>query len=209
MEKIFKKNNKKKIMIIVALVLVALIITFFCLYNFNYSFKQTVNNMITLKSNTNENVPMINIDQNNMNAIIAYDEYKNAESYYFSLFTAVFSFAFGIIFPSMVVKATRRNQNIQNKSNSTLSGDSEMLFKFDEERMFIFVNRGEKFRSAIDTDYDYIFKVYEDNETYILYISKMECYIINKSDLISGTLEEFNKIISSHVPADKIERKIQ
>lgn len=75
MEKIFKKNNKKKIMIIVALVLVALIITFFCLYNFNYSFKQTVNNMITLKSKTNENVPMINIDQNNMNAIIAYDEY--------------------------------------------------------------------------------------------------------------------------------------
>ncbi len=72
-----KINNKRKINVklIIVIAIVVLSIIIFCLYQFNYHFRQTVNNLITIKSNTNQSVPMINIDQNSMNAIVGYDEY--------------------------------------------------------------------------------------------------------------------------------------
>ena len=70
------QNGKKiNIKLIVVLSIIILLIVFFCLYKFNYGFRQTVNGLITLQTNTNENVPMINIDQNTTNAILGYDEY--------------------------------------------------------------------------------------------------------------------------------------
>lgn len=138
--------------------------------------------------------------------LIAYDDYKSGESYYYSLFVAVFSIAFGILFPSFMKSAIKRNQESQNRSSSTLTADTEMLFKFDKDRMFIFVTKGEKFRSAIDTDYDYIFKVVEDEETFVLYVSKMECYVLNKTNLISGTLDEFYEILKTRLTPNKIEK---
>ena len=140
--------------------------------------------------------------------LFAYDDYKSGESYYMSLGIAIFSICFGIAFPSFMKGAMRRAQDRQNASSTTVGDDTEMLFKFDKERMFIYVTKGEKFRSAIDTDYDYIFKVYEDNDAFILYISKLECYILNKGDLVSGTLDEFYEILTSKVSPDKIERKL-
>lgn len=139
--------------------------------------------------------------------IFAVDEYKSGESYYFSLYMAIFSIAFGILFPFMLKGAMKRNQAKQNQSSSTISDETEMLFKFDEKRLFISTTKGEKFRSAIDADYDYIYRVYEDDDTYILYISKIECYILNKSDLISGTHEEFVKILRDNISSEKFEVK--
>lgn len=74
MEKI-QNGRKINIKLIVVLSIIILLIVFFCLYKFNYSFRQTVNGLITLQTNTNENVLMINIDQNTTNAILGYDEY--------------------------------------------------------------------------------------------------------------------------------------
>lgn len=72
-----KTQNDRKISIklIVVLSIIVLIVVFFCLYNFNYSFRQSVNNMLPLQTNTDENAPMINIDQNAINVILGYDEY--------------------------------------------------------------------------------------------------------------------------------------
>ncbi len=141
--------------------------------------------------------------------LFAIDDYQSGESYYGSLFMGIFSIAFGVFFPRMMKGAMRRNQERQNQSSSTVgSEETEMLFRFDKDRMFISVTKGEKFRSAIDTDYDYIYRVYEDDETYILYISKMECYILNKTDLVSGTHEEFIEILKNKIDASKFEKKI-
>lgn len=69
------KNKRINIKIIIISIVIVLAIILVCLYKFNYPFRQAVNNLITLKANTNANVPMINIDKNNINAIFGYDEY--------------------------------------------------------------------------------------------------------------------------------------
>ena len=140
--------------------------------------------------------------------LFAYDDYASGESYYMSLGIAIFSICFGMVFPSFLKGAMKRAQDKQNASSSTTTSETEMLFKFDKDRLFIFATRGDKFRSAVDADYDYIFKVYEDDEAYLIYISKMECYVLNKTDLISGTHEEFLALLTSVLPAHKIERNL-
>ena len=140
--------------------------------------------------------------------LFAYDDYTSGEPYYMSLGIAIFSICFGMMFPSFMKNAMKKAQDRQNASSSTTTSETEMLFKFDKDRLFIFATRGEKFRSAVDADYDYIFKVYEDDDAYILYISKMECYVLNKTDLVSGTHEEFQELLTSVLPAYKIEKNL-
>lgn len=69
------KRKKKNIKLVIIILVITLAVIFFCLYNFNYQFRQNVNSIITLKANTSDGVPMINIDQNSMNAIFGYSEY--------------------------------------------------------------------------------------------------------------------------------------
>ena len=140
--------------------------------------------------------------------LFAYDEYTSGESYYFSLGFSIFSISFGMFFPSFIKGAMKKAQDKQNASSSTTNSETEMLFKFDKDRLFIFATRGEKFRSAVDADYDYIYKVYEDADAYLIYISKMECYVLNKTDLVSGTHEEFMEILKSNLPQSKIEKNL-
>ena len=140
--------------------------------------------------------------------LFAYDDYTSGEPYYMSLGIGIFSIIFGILFPTFLKNAMKKAQDRQNASSSPTTSETEMLFKFDKDRLFIFASRGEKFRSAVDADYDYIFKVYEDDDAYIVYISKMECYVLNKTDLISGTHEEFMELLTNVLPAHKIERNL-
>lgn len=140
--------------------------------------------------------------------LFAYDDYTSGESYYMSLGIGIFSIVFGMLFPSFLKNAMKKAQDKQNASSSTTTSETEMLFKFDKDRLFIFASKGDKFRSAVDADYDYIFKVYEDSDAYLVYISKMECYVLNKTDLISGTHEEFMNLLQNVLPAHKIERNI-
>lgn len=139
--------------------------------------------------------------------IIAYDKYTTGGVYYFYLFVSVMAISFGLLYPSSMRKAIKKTQEKQNQSSTTTSAETEILFKFDKDRLFILTTKGEKFRSAVESDYDYIFKVYEDDTTYILYISQIECYIINKSNLISGSHEEFMEILHSHLSPEKFEYK--
>ena len=139
--------------------------------------------------------------------VLAYDKYVAGETYYFYLFSAVFSIGFGILYPATMRKAIIKSQEKQNKSSATTSAETEILFKFDKDRLFILTSKGDKFRSAVESDYDYLFRVYEDDTTYILYISQMECYILNKSNLVSGSQEEFMDILHSHLSPEKFEKK--
>ena len=65
-----------------------------------------------------------------------------------------------------------------------------------------------KHDGSIHRVWDKACKVYEDDEAYLIYISKMECYVLNKTDLISGTHEEFLALLTSVLPAHKIERNL-
>lgn len=122
---------------------------------------------------------------------------------YFCLGIGVFSLVFWIIFPKTYEKTVRKTQNKIENETSIMDDLTEVVCKFDEEKVYIFTTKSDKFRSAIETDYDYFYNVLEDDECYILFISSVQCYVIFKDCLTKGSLEEFDKYLHSHLDSKK------
>ena len=119
---------------------------------------------------------------------------KNGEAVY-SFVTAAFAIAFGLGYYPFVRWLSKRNQGKINQTMSLMSNDTEEVYKFDDEKIFIYTTRGEHYRSAVETDYDYLYGVVEDEERYYLYISKVQCHVLSKKDIVSGTIQEFNALL--------------
>lgn len=120
----------------------------------------------------------------------------------------VFSVVFWLLFPKVLKKTIIRNQQKMNE-NSTLVGDqTEEIYRFDNDKVYIFTTRGTKYRAAIETDYDYFYSVFEDDDCYLLFISNMQCHVLFKDCLQKGTLEEFDEILKSHFFGDKFTKNL-
>lgn len=115
----------------------------------------------------------------------------------------VFSLVFGIIFPKTYKKTIRKIQNKIEEESNFMDDLTEEVYKFDEEKVFIFTTRSDVFRSAVETVYDYFYNVLEDDECYILFISSAQCHVVFKDCLTKGTLEEFEKYLHSHFSGEK------
>ncbi len=93
-----------------------------------------------------------------------------------------------------------------NKSANYLSDETEEIFTFDEEYMNITQVKGDSFSSTLKAKYSIIYKVIEDKNYYFVYISKMQCFVVNKSSITIGTLEEAQALLKKNL-GDKFKTK--
>ena len=97
-----------------------------------------------------------------------------------------------------------------NKSANYLSDETEEIFTFDEEYMNSLNMpgevKGDSFSSTLKAKYSIIYKVIEDKNYYFVYISKMQCFVVNKSSITIGTLEEAQALLKKNL-GDKFKTK--
>ena len=115
----------------------------------------------------------------------------------------------GVFYYFFIKFVTNKTQKRELDSMTLMGADTEEVYKFDEDKLFIFTNKGEDYRSAIEATYKYIDNVVETDEYYVLYISKMQCHVLQKKDLVSGTLEELNAIFAKHFAGDKYKKLLK
>lgn len=176
------------------------------------------NNMVVFKSQ---------LDGSNMNNVVDYNLKKNKKAYIvLSLVFVVFGLLlvflgvsnkdsesklilylglgifwvlFGILYTPFVRWLSRAQQKQINQSMPLLKGGAEITYKFDENKLFVYTVCGDKFREATEMDYGLISDVAENEQVIMLFISKAQCHVINKSDLVSGTVDEVHEILKKHI----------
>ena len=126
---------------------------------------------------------------------------------YFVFGIGVFSLVFWIMFPKILKKNLYRQQEKISDEGMLVNDITEEVYKFDSDKVYIFTTMGEKYRAAIETDYDYFSMVTEDDDCYMLYISSVQCHLIFKDSLVKGTLEEFNGYLKNHYSPEKYIQK--
>lgn len=122
---------------------------------------------------------------------------------YFVFGIGVFSVVFWFMFPRILKKNLYKQQDKISDEGMLVNDITEEVYKFDSNKVYIFTTMGEKYRSAIETDYDYFSMVTEDDDCYMLYISSVQCHLIFKDSLSKGTLEEFEGYLKSHYLSEK------
>ena len=126
---------------------------------------------------------------------------------YFAFGIGIFSLLFWFLFPKLLRKNLQKQQDKISDEGMLINDLTEEIYKFDSEKVFIFTTMGEKYRSAIETDYDYFAKVTEDDDCYLLYISSVQCHLIFKDSLTKGTLDEFNFYLKRNFKGERFEKK--
>ena len=127
---------------------------------------------------------------------------------FFAFGIGIFSIIFWLLFPKILKKNIYRQQEKICDESSIVNDITEELYKFDSEKVYIFTTMGEKYRSAVETDYDYFSKVTEDDDCYLLYISNVQCHLIFKDTLSKGSLEEFDWYLKMHYKGDRFEKNL-
>ncbi len=141
---------------------------------------------------------------------VAYEDFQNnVESALSNLIFGIVLLIVGVCYYPLTKWFAKKYQNKIDSSMSILSSETEEVYKFDEDKLFIFVTKGEDYRSAVETNYKYINNIVETDEHYFLYISKIQCHVLNKKDLVSGSLEELNKIFEKHFSPDRFKKDMK
>ncbi|MDE6585356.1 MAG: YcxB family protein, partial [Clostridia bacterium] len=95
----------------------------------------------------------------------------------------------GVMFSPLVIGLTYVSQRNINKSMSVLSDYTDEIYSFDEENITVTQQKGNVYFAQTKASYNYIYKILEDKNYYFLYISKMQCHVIDKASLTQGSLE--------------------
>ena len=104
-----------------------------------------------------------------------------------------------ILFP-IFLYGIKRSQAKSKDTMSILSDQTYSVFTFDEHQITISQKKGDSFEAFTKANYDYLFKVVETATDYFLYISNVQCHVIDKTSLTQGSLDEFNALLSNNLP---------
>ncbi len=107
--------------------------------------------------------------------------------------------AFGVLYVPIVWLLTRIIQKRHNKSMYIMSEETISTFTFTEDKMCIEEVKCDKYKANVEASYEYLYKVDETATHYFLYISKQQCHVIPKCDLVEGTLEELNILLFNNL----------
>lgn len=92
------------------------------------------------------------------------------------------------------------------KSAKYISNNTEEVYTFDEEYITITQTQSDVFMSTLKAKYSFIYKASENNNYFYIYISKIQNYIIDKSSITQGTLEEVTMLLKTNL-GDKFKSK--
>lgn len=119
---------------------------------------------------------------------------------------AVTCIVIGVCFTPLCYVLTRILQKRINKSTSFISDNTVEVYTFDEDKITITQTKGDEFSSVIQAKYSYLYKVLENKDYYFLYVSRMQCHIIDKASITQGDLNEMNELLIMRL-GDRFKRK--
>lgn len=90
-------------------------------------------------------------------------------------------------------------QRAQNRSMSLLGNDTEMVYTFDERQVTIHQSKGEEFDGITRATYSFLWRVEETRTQYFLYVARGQMYVIDKSSITKGSIEELNSYFMSNI----------
>lgn len=105
----------------------------------------------------------------------------------------------GVLFTPVVIVIIKSSQKKLNKSMSVMSDETEVVYTFSEDEITVSQKKGDDFEGFTRAKYNYLFKVVETKTHYILYVSKVQCHVIDKATLTQGSLEELNAHLSNNL----------
>ena len=111
----------------------------------------------------------------------------------------VLTIGFGALFTPSVLLLTKYIQKKQNNSMNILSSDTVQVFQFYPDKLIITQRKGDEYEAQTTAKYSYLYRVEETATTYFLFISKVQSHVVNKADLVQGTLGELNEIFSANL----------
>lgn len=120
---------------------------------------------------------------------------KDNEDLSYAIFCIVWAVVFYPVFIGLYYLIKKF---VKNKS-PLISSQTEQSFQFFEDRFVASQIKGEEFNDFLQAKYSIFTSVIETKECYLLYFSKMQCYVIKKADLTLGSLEEFNQILTNNL----------
>lgn len=111
----------------------------------------------------------------------------------------IFFFVFGLLFYPNFTRKYKENLESVEKNSELIGDECEITYKFDKDKFYVFVVKGEKYRSAVESDYSCIVKVIEDDEKYLIFMGQNQIDVVMKKDLILGSLEELTEILKTNI----------
>lgn len=103
----------------------------------------------------------------------------------------------GVLFTPLVIVISLIIQKRLDKSTTFISDDTFEVYLFDDEKITVTQTRGDEFSVTTKAKYSYFYKVEQTSTHYFLYISKMQCHIIDKASISKGTVEMFDSLLVS------------
>ena len=110
-----------------------------------------------------------------------------------------FLILFGLLFTPALLLVAHISQKNVDKSMTLFQGETVEIYEFNEEGICIQTSKGEEYFSLTRTKYSYLYRVDETAENYFLYISKLQCHVVEKKYLIEGTIEELNELFARNL----------
>ena len=127
--------------------------------------------------------------------IIGFITKEDSEDLYYAIFCTVFS----VLFTPSVWLVTGFLQKSINKSASYISDNTEEVYTFDDDKITVTQKKSDEFSAVTEARYSYLYKVIENKDYYFLYISKMQCHVIDKKSLTAGSLSELNALLTARL----------
>lgn len=103
--------------------------------------------------------------------------------------------ACGVLVLPFCLLIVLRGQKNAVKQMPLLSAEPICTFTFENDKFYIEVVKGETYRGTTEAVYDYFNKVYETETHYYLYISRMQCHVLPKKDIVEGSAEELTTLL--------------
>ena len=107
----------------------------------------------------------------------------------------IFMIVFSVLFIPLVWWLSKGLQKVVNKSMKIMNVETMCYFRFDENKIYQHIVRGEEFKDTSESSYSMLYKAFETRSHFFLYISNMQTHVIPKKDIILGTAQELASIL--------------
>jgi hypothetical protein len=96
------------------------------------------------------------------------------------------------LFLRLIIRITAK-RNL--KTNKMYTNMKNIYYRFDRQGLFS-ETASPKLKTTLETDWDNVYRVYESKDSFYIYISNMQAFIIPKVDIITGTPEELSQMMT-------------
>lgn len=105
-----------------------------------------------------------------------------------------------VVFPFLLLGLTMLTARRHLKTNRMFASMKNVLYRFEPSSITC-ETTSPKLKTTLETDWDNIYQAYESDDSFYIYISNMQAFIIPKSDFVTGTPEQFSKLLREQVGA--------